>query len=46
MYVLRSAAAAKGDLPHVVLLWGMASARGINIMRPDQEVHHLCSPSP
>lgn len=39
--VLLSAAAAKGDLPHVVLLWGMASARGINIMRPDQEVRVL-----
>ena len=32
-----SAAASRGDLPHVVLLWGMASAQGRNIMQPDEE---------
>jgi hypothetical protein len=31
-------AAAKGDLAQVVLLWGMATAEGVNIMLPDAEV--------
>lgn len=33
-----AAAAAKGDLPHVALLWGMAVARAINPMLPDAHV--------
>lgn len=33
-----SMAAAKGDLPHVVLLFGMAGPKQIDPMRPDVEV--------
>lgn len=36
--VTMAAAAAKGDLAQVVLLWGMAMAEGVNIMLPDAKV--------
>lgn len=36
--VCHSMAAAKGDLPHVVLLFGMAGPKQIDPMRPDVEV--------
>lgn len=36
-----AAAAAKGDLPQVVLLWGIAAAEGINTMLPDADVSFL-----
>ncbi len=40
-----ASAAAKGDLPHVVLLWGMVAARGINPMLPDAHVSPVASQS-
>lgn len=36
--VTMAAAAARGDLAHVVLLWGMATAEGVNVMLPDEDV--------
>lgn len=44
--VTMAAAAAKGDLAQVVLLWGMATAEGVNIMLPDTEVRSVRASTP
>jgi len=39
--VTMASAAAKGDLAHVVLLWGMAAAEGVSAMLPDEDVSSI-----